>query len=44
MKKILTLILMTAVTVGVMTAQNETIDLNGVFQGKYMFERINGLS
>ena len=25
-------------------AQNETIDLNGVFQGKYMFERINGLS
>ena len=44
MKKIFTLILVTAMTVGMMTAQNETIDLNGVFQGKYMFERINGLS
>ena len=44
MKRILTLILVTAMTVGMMTAQNETIDLNGVFQGKYMFERINGLS
>ena len=44
MKKIFTLILVTAMTVGMMTAQNETIDLNGVFQGKYMFERINGLN
>ena len=44
MKRILTLILVTAMTVGMLTAQNETIDLNGVFQGKYMFERINGLS
>ncbi|MBR0304421.1 MAG: S9 family peptidase [Bacteroidales bacterium] len=44
MKRIFTLILVTAMTVGIMTAQNETIDLNGVFQGKYMFERINGLS
>ena len=44
MKRIFTLILVTAMTVGMMTAQNETIDLNGVFQGKYMFERINGLS
>ena len=43
MKRILTLILVTAMTVGIMTAQNETIDLNGVFQGKYMFERINSL-
>jgi dipeptidyl-peptidase-4 len=25
-------------------AQHDTIDLHGVFQGKYMFERINGLS
>ena len=44
MKRIFTLILVTAMTVGMLTAQNETIDLNGVFQGKYMFERINGLS
>jgi len=44
MKRILTLILVAAMTVGMLTAQNETIDLNGVFQGKYMFERINGLS
>jgi dipeptidyl-peptidase-4 len=44
MKRIFTLLLVTAMTVGIMTAQNETIDLNGVFQGKYMFERINGLS
>ena len=44
MKRILTLILVIAMTVGMMTAQNETIDLNGVFQGKYMFERINGLN
>ena len=44
MKRILTLILVTVMTVGMVTAQNETIDLDGVFLGKYRFERVDGLS
>ena len=44
MKRIFTLLLVTAMTVGMVTAQNETIDLDGVFLGKYRFERVDGLS
>ena len=43
-KTIFSLLWIVSISILSLTAQNETIDLKAYFQGKYMIERVNGLS
>jgi dipeptidyl-peptidase-4 len=43
-KTFLSLLWIVCISILSLTAQNETIDLKAYFQGKYMIERVNGLS